>query len=109
MEESASILLAIAIIFVPAIIVFAKKIFIKAGLPGHTAVIPIYNGYKLFDIAGQGSAFFLIFFIQLFGFFNRWNNNCIRKSCGCGNKFDNTSHRLNYYDTGLSQTFCKIW
>ena len=66
MEDSGVFFLAILIIVVSAIVVF-WRLFEKAGIPGYTAIIPIYNGYKLFDIAGKGSAFILVLIIQFVG------------------------------------------
>ena len=41
------------------------KTFVKAGQPGWAAVIPIYNGIVMLQIAGRPVWWFLLYFIPL--------------------------------------------
>lgn len=41
------------------------KIYTKAGRPGWACIIPFYNNYKLFEIAGMNGWMFLLLYIPL--------------------------------------------
>jgi hypothetical protein len=43
------------------------KVFEKAGEPGWKAIIPFYNWYVLFQIAGRNGLWFLALFIPIVG------------------------------------------
>ena len=44
------------------------KVFTKAGKPGWAAIIPIYNGVVLLDIAGKPVWWIILFFIPIVNF-----------------------------------------
>ncbi len=48
-----------------AIIAGFWKVFTKAGKPGWAAIIPIYNGIVLLEIAGKPLWWIILFFIPL--------------------------------------------
>ena len=48
-----------------AIIVGIWKVFTKAGKPGWAAIIPIYNGIVLLQIAGKPIWWIILFFIPV--------------------------------------------
>ena len=41
------------------------KMFVKAGKPGWAAIVPIYNGIVILQIAGRPVWWFLLYFIPL--------------------------------------------
>lgn len=57
------ILLAICIVMIVAM----WKIFAKAGKPGWAAIVPLYNGYCLYDIAFGSGWLFLLTFVPVVG------------------------------------------
>ncbi|GAC1366482.1 MAG: hypothetical protein NVS4B8_27080 [Herpetosiphon sp.] len=44
------------------------KMFVKAGVPGWAAIIPIYNAYKLIKIAGRPGWWLLLLLIPIVNF-----------------------------------------
>lgn len=55
------VVLAIAIIMIVA----NWKIFTKAGKPGWASIVPIYNMYVTFQVAGMNGWMFLLLFVPL--------------------------------------------
>lgn len=55
----------IGLIFAVIMIVANWKIFTKAGKPGWAAIVPFYNLYTMFEIAGMNGWMFLLLLIPI--------------------------------------------
>lgn len=52
-------------VFIAIILVANWKIFTKAGVPGWASIVPFYNLYKEFEIAGMSGWMFLLLFVPI--------------------------------------------
>jgi hypothetical protein len=66
--EGSSLMMLVWLAILVAVIAGVWKVFTKAGKPGWGAVIPIYNGVLLLDIAGRPLWWIVLFFIPLVNF-----------------------------------------
>lgn len=56
----------ILILVIAVIMIIANwKVFTKAGKPGWASIIPLYNMYVMFEIAGMNGWMFLLTFIPI--------------------------------------------
>lgn len=58
----------LAIVFAVLMIVALWKVFEKAGKPGWAAIVPFYNTYVLFQVAGYNGWMFLLMLIPFVNF-----------------------------------------
>jgi len=61
--SSGTVIAALAVAIVS--IIAQWKIFTKAGKPGWAAIIPFYNMYTLFEVAGMNGWMFLLMLIPI--------------------------------------------
>ena len=61
--SSGTVIAALAVAIVA--IIAQWKIFTKAGKPGWAAIIPFYNMYTLFEVAGMNGWMFLLMLIPI--------------------------------------------
>ena len=55
----------LCLVFAIIVIIATWKIFTKAGKPGWAAIVPFYNAYTQFEVAGMSGWFFLCMFIPV--------------------------------------------
>lgn len=63
-----SVIMIITLIIGVITIIANWKVFTKAGKPGWTSLIPFYNMYQLFEVAGMNGWMFLLLLIPFVNF-----------------------------------------
>ncbi len=63
-----SVIMIITLIIGVITIIANWKVFTKAGKPGWTSLIPFYNMYQLFEVAGMNGWMFLLLLVPFVNF-----------------------------------------